>query len=225
MRQEKVCGIYRILNKLNNKFYIGSSIDIYKRWYTHKNDLTKNKHHAKKLQRAWNKYGESHFSFEILETCEPIKDTLILLEQKYLDLNPCYNSSKVAINLIGYKHSDDVNKWNSERQIGDKSHRWDMVLSKELRDKIKKSNEEYHLNKSGKLKIRRNYKLHNCVSKIAKPVVMIDVLTNEILKEFPSIMDAARFIEDGHCRNNIRRALRKQCKTAYGYKWRFKNDL
>ncbi len=35
----KKMGIYKIKNKYNNKEYIGSSIDIEKRWKRHLNDL------------------------------------------------------------------------------------------------------------------------------------------------------------------------------------------
>lgn len=31
MAKDKICGIYYIKNKVNNKFYIGQSIDIYDR--------------------------------------------------------------------------------------------------------------------------------------------------------------------------------------------------
>ena len=37
-------GIYQILNKKTNDFYIGSSIDIEKRWKTHQRDLCKKIH-------------------------------------------------------------------------------------------------------------------------------------------------------------------------------------
>lgn len=67
--KKKVCGIYQIINKTNGKRYIGSSCNIFSRWWRHKNDLNKNKHHSKSLQRAWNKYGENNFEFGIVETC------------------------------------------------------------------------------------------------------------------------------------------------------------
>jgi len=53
----KICGIYSILNKLNNKTYIGSSCDIERRWRHHRQNLNKGIHHCIHLQRAWNKYG------------------------------------------------------------------------------------------------------------------------------------------------------------------------
>ena len=85
-------GIYRILNKDNNKCYYGSSKNIEKRWERHKKDLINKKHHSILLQRAWDKYGTDSFLFEIVELCD--EDILLITEQKYLDLNPEYNISK-----------------------------------------------------------------------------------------------------------------------------------
>lgn len=62
-----ISGIYAIVNTINNKQYIGSAINIKSRWVDHKKRLRKGNHHCKHLQFAWNKYGESAFSFIVLE--------------------------------------------------------------------------------------------------------------------------------------------------------------
>jgi group I intron endonuclease len=62
-------GIYEIRNKLNGKRYVGSSRSIQKRWARHISMLNRNKHDNIKLQRAWLKYGESAFEFNVLEQC------------------------------------------------------------------------------------------------------------------------------------------------------------
>lgn len=80
---KKLSGIYKITNIVNKKFYIGSSIDIIERWRVHRRDLRKGTKNNKKFQRAWNKYKEVNFKFEIIEICE-IKD-LFKREQYYLD--------------------------------------------------------------------------------------------------------------------------------------------
>jgi len=63
----RVAGIYKILNKINGKFYIGSSRYIKHRWSTHKRFLNNNNHDNSYLQAAWNKYGENAFELIILE--------------------------------------------------------------------------------------------------------------------------------------------------------------
>lgn len=60
-------GIYKIINIINNKFYVGSAFNLKKRKFDHFRNLSLNKHVNKHLQRAYNKYGKDHFKFEILE--------------------------------------------------------------------------------------------------------------------------------------------------------------
>lgn len=71
MNKNKICGIYKITNKINNKCYIGKSIDIYNRWYDHKRaaDTSSNDTYNRPLYQAFRKYGIEAFSFEILEEC------------------------------------------------------------------------------------------------------------------------------------------------------------
>jgi len=65
----KSSGIYQILNKTNNKFYIGSASNLRRRFSNHKCHLTKNSHSNLHLQNAWNKYGGDNFEFLILVLC------------------------------------------------------------------------------------------------------------------------------------------------------------
>lgn len=62
----KLSGIYRILNTVNGKSYVGKSTSIQARWATHRRTLRLGQHHSEHLQRAWDKYGEASFHFEIL---------------------------------------------------------------------------------------------------------------------------------------------------------------
>lgn len=86
-------GIYKIVNIINKKFYIGSASNLKKRIYNHKLMLKNGNHTNIHLQRASEKYGLDAFSFEILEECT--KEQLREHEQKLLDkfvgnIN-CYN--------------------------------------------------------------------------------------------------------------------------------------
>lgn len=93
-------GIYQIYNKTTNKRYIGSSINIERRWVQHKSALRNNSHHSKHLQNAWNKYGEESFEFICLEHCEP--DELLFLEREYIEY---YNTTNRE---FGYNTIQDV---------------------------------------------------------------------------------------------------------------------
>ena len=87
--------IYKIVNTVNNKFYLGSTNNYKIRFRKHKYDLKNQKHVNKHLQNAWNKYGEEVFNFEIIGTFENLKET----EQEFLDnldFNKVYNISPNA---------------------------------------------------------------------------------------------------------------------------------
>jgi len=105
-------GIYKIVNKINNKFYLGSSKNLEKRWIQHKSNLEKDNHINIILQRAWNKYGQNNFEFIILESCEESK--LFEREQFYIDtLKPKYNVGLKSIggdNLTNNPKRDDIIK-------------------------------------------------------------------------------------------------------------------
>lgn len=115
-------GLYKIINKVNGKFYIGSSDDIQRRFYRHGFDLLHNKHDNIRLQNAWNKHGKDSFSFEIYRECEP----LILLneEQKELDFwvgkEECYNIRRDAKSpvAIGEHRSEEIKQKISMAQKG-----------------------------------------------------------------------------------------------------------
>ena len=63
----KVSGIYCITNIINNKKYVGHSLNIKKRWEGHKFHLRRGTSPHTHLQSSWNIYGENMFIFSILE--------------------------------------------------------------------------------------------------------------------------------------------------------------
>ena len=66
------CGIYIIKNDINNKVYIGQSINIYKRIQEHfwKAECLKDISYNSALHSAIRKYGKEHFYYEVLEECD-----------------------------------------------------------------------------------------------------------------------------------------------------------
>lgn len=101
------CGIYKITNTANGKFYIGSSVRLKQRASQHWNRLRRGVHVNKHLLAAFEKYGEELFRFEVIEACEP--DVVLQREQHYIDtLRPQYNKCPVAGNTTGYKHGPEA---------------------------------------------------------------------------------------------------------------------
>lgn len=107
----KISGVYLIVNSVNGKVYVGSSVDIAARWRGHKRALVKGDSPCVKLQRAWDKHGERSFSFQILEHVAPQKDLLIEAEQRWIDLyqsfDTGYNTLRKAYSHLGAKRSTE----------------------------------------------------------------------------------------------------------------------
>jgi group I intron endonuclease len=104
-----VSGIYMFQCTETGGIYIGSSINLYDRFYDHLNDLSSNLH----LQNAANKYGWDSFNFRIIETCLPTE--LITREQFNLDIlfnnfpkKLVYNFCFVAYSTLGYTHTAEA---------------------------------------------------------------------------------------------------------------------
>lgn len=108
-------GVYRWINNLNNKTYVGSSINLSVRFYTYYSlgYLAKSN---RPMERALLKYGFSNFSLEILEYCS--RYNLLEREQYYLDnLKPDYNIVEKAGSTLGYKHTEESIKKNERFRI------------------------------------------------------------------------------------------------------------
>jgi len=101
-------GIYLVKCAATGKVYVGSSVNVYRRWHArHVPQLRKGKHCNSHLQAAWRKYGEATFSCVFLERCE--LDALIVREQFWINY---YDSARTGFNLnptagswLGRKHT------------------------------------------------------------------------------------------------------------------------
>lgn len=134
--QSHICGIYRIKNLLDGKCYIGSSVNIHRRWAGHRSELKRNKHHSLYLQRSWNKHGSDNFVFEIIELCD--KSKLIEREQHYIDTeNPVYNTVPFAMTCAGISQSPQARIKNSLAHIGN-TNACEYMRSPEGRNKFSK---------------------------------------------------------------------------------------
>lgn len=106
----RTCGIYCI-TCTNGKIYIGSSINIERRWQHHLAALNRGDHRNHYLQRSWNKYGDGAFFWEVVHTCDEV--ALVSLEQFYLELYQPFNergfnlSLDTKSNMRGRKHKPE----------------------------------------------------------------------------------------------------------------------
>jgi len=87
-------GIYKIINVINNKFYVGSAVDLKRRKTRHFSELRTGKHNNRHLQAAWVKYGEQAFVFVVVEELPDDADLLAAENvwlKEHVGKDYCYN--------------------------------------------------------------------------------------------------------------------------------------
>jgi group I intron endonuclease len=214
-------GIYCIKNILNNKIYIGSSVNIIDRWYTHKTRLRYNRHENKYLQKSWNKYGEQSFIFEVIE--ETNLKYLKEKEEYYIKKHDCCNK-KIGFNMcktsfhsrLGLKnsklHNERIGNANRGRKMLPEfveANRLRNIGRKHTQETIKKMSETHkkHIPTESQLKNLQWNKT---------PVIQMDINKN-IINMFDTISDAMR--KTGV--NNISAVCRGLQKTSGGFLWKY----
>lgn len=104
---KRAAGVYKITCTSNDKFYIGSAVNLRNRRAVHHTLAQKKKHHNRHLQNVWNKYGAGAFRFEVLLICSA-KDA-VMYEQRAIDtLKPTLNLSPTASSILGVKMSAET---------------------------------------------------------------------------------------------------------------------
>ena len=161
----KISGIYKIVNKVNGKYYVGSSNDIHSRWYAHKHHLKHKKHWNAHLQKAYDKYGCENFIYLIIET-NIEHNCLLKVEQKHLDIAKlekcrCYNigfvagrvemtpeiRKKISLSSKGRISPRKGIKWTDEQKLRMSQIKMGTVISLEHRKKlslINKNNDYFY---------------------------------------------------------------------------------
>ena len=138
-------GIYEILNTATHDFYIGSAVSFRRRWGQHRCELRKNMHRNDHLQKAWNKYGENAFEFNVILLCDT--DNLLYYEQVLLDnLKPVYNICPVAGSTFGRIFSDEAKRKMSNSKKG-------KPLSEDHKQKLSEASKNRHCSDETRKKI------------------------------------------------------------------------
>lgn len=91
-----VKGVYVLVNREIQQFYIGSSNNIGERFYHHRGALRRGVHKNERLQSAWQEHGEDAFVFLIVQPVHST-DEIRPAEQAWLDASEAH--------LRGYNRS------------------------------------------------------------------------------------------------------------------------
>jgi group I intron endonuclease len=153
-------GIYKIINVVNNKFYVGSAVNLSRRRARHFSELRNGRHNNGRLQNAWNKYGEQAFVFVIVEELSEGADLLAAENvwlKEHVGKEYCYNigvdataphlgmSGKLSPTW-GHKHTDEAKAKIAAASAA-------RVQTEEEKAKRRKSMRGHHVAASTKAKI------------------------------------------------------------------------
>lgn len=194
-------GIYIITNLVNNKVYIGQSIDLWTRineGYLQK--LHKNKGHNIHLQRAWDKYGKDNFRFEVLEYVED-HDKLNEIETKWISE---YNASN---NKYGYNIQSEGGSPRGSVKSEEAKRKQSIAVSG-------KGNGMYGKTHTDEIKMK-------LAELRSIPIVQLD-LSGNFIREWESVKNAADYFKIN--RTPITCVLRKKTFTSCGYIWVYKEE-
>lgn len=106
--------LYRIINQINGKIYIGQSINPDYRWYQHRSYASKENKQKQYIHRAMAKYGIDNFIFEVIVSCLTQEDATeienILISQ--------YDSrnQELGYNLVTGAHYGGHSEETKEKQ-------------------------------------------------------------------------------------------------------------
>lgn len=117
--------IYKIVNKINGKVYVGCTINsLEQRFYEHLYRCFKTDYKSK-LYNSIKKYGEENFEISLIEECD--LSIIYETEKKYVKEFNSYedgmNSTYGGEGCLGYVHSPEIRKKISEGTKNGNSHK------------------------------------------------------------------------------------------------------
>ena len=208
--------IYKIYNDVNDKLYIGKTLDtIENRLKEHKKDSKRVRKEKRPLYNAINKYGAEHFYIELIEEVD-----LELLSQRECYWIEFYNT---------YYNGYNATKGGDGRQLYD----YDLIVEIYLQGlTIKEISNQLGCDVKvirNALKLANIDTFQNMVKSFGKSVAAYDKEHN-LIASFDSESDAARWlINEGIAQTDsvktvgsvVARAAKGQRKSAYKMLWEF----
>lgn len=238
--------IYKITCIPQNKVYVGQTKNKRKRIDEHKYDLRHNIHHSVYMQRAFNKYGESNFKFEIIEACNELN-----VDEKERYWISYYNSTDKN---FGFNSESGGNKYKTlseetKRKIGAKNkihypknklklNSKESVIKRSISNTGKKRSDEFrkrmseiasnrigennsfygkkHSEETKKKISEANKNNHNLGGHKRKKIKAINIETGES-SIFESIVEVTKSIPNLGNRNMIANVISGKYKQYKGY--------
>lgn len=182
-------NIYKITNKINNKSYIGCTINTIKKRFEEHVYRCFNTDINTKLYNSIKKYGIENFTIELLETCDV--NLIYSKEREYISKFNTYenglNSTFGGEGCLGYVHSNEIRKKISKALKNGNSHKgktYDELYGKnkeEEKEKRRVSVKKYWESLTDEEKNERSKKIKETLRKKSKyPIEVIKEIKNKI---------------------------------------------
>lgn len=202
-------GIYKLVNKVNNKTYIGKSKNLKDIWESY-NGLLENE--KVKLTEEMRKYGSKNFEFSVLEECEESK----LEERKIYYIN--FYKNNAELKLAKKKVVKEMSLVSSSLKSNQKNK-----PKRKINKGLKTHIEKMHNDPEYRAQMVEKYK-NNRPNAIA--INMLDKVSGAVVRTFPKIMDGSAWIRQNtdYIKADyatINKICKGQGKTAYGFKWEY----
>lgn len=213
-RDLKKSGIYLIKNLINNKVYIGKSINIYERIKQHINRLNKKSLDENRyLINSWFKYGRDNFQYIVLEYLN--KDEDLLKEKELYWIN--YHDSTNKLKGYNLRMDTSTNCIVSEetRKLQSKNRIQRYIDNPQLREKVSKQSKEFWKDNPDKLK-EMSKKVSKLITKYK--IYQYDKHTKELIKVWDTVMDILEN-NPNYKKHNIYAVCSGEKPTMYGYIW------
>lgn len=199
--------IYKIVNDINDKVYIGqTSGTIEERYKQHLKKIHSEDRKTYPLYNAMRKYGAEHFHIEMVEETQDLQNREQYWIQFFDSYSNGYNATRGGDGWVRTDY-DLIAQLYSEGKTG-------IEIANEIG--VTK-NTVYRALKAKGVKTLSNTEASKKVN--SKPVGQYDKETMELIQIFSSLTDAAKAI--GGNRIHISRCAKGEKASAYGYKWRF----
>lgn len=111
-------SVYRVINTITGDDYIGVSVDPIRRWRDHRSAARRGS--LTHFHRAWSKYGESVFTWEVLIWCADY-DSALLTERycRFLGMGK-YNMTDGGEGVLGCSPSAETREKSASKRRGSK---------------------------------------------------------------------------------------------------------
>lgn len=234
--------IYKAVNKINGNTYIGKTVNTLNyRKSGHINAALKRNNNTY-FHKAIRKYGKENFEWSVIQTCIT-ENHLNLAEQAYIELYKIkgiklYNMTEGGEGTVGFKPSKETRKNMSKRTSGENNPMYGKkghlapsfgkpgtMLGKNQSDESKEKIRQALIGRVFSEKHRKKLSLSGIEKhkgknhSKSKKVYQIDINTNEIIKTWDCLREAARDLNVSHA--NLSRACNNPKKISNGFRWAY----